>query len=148
MVRGFFAANKQNIALTTQTETKKNNEVSKQVAHTAPPQATNEKASFSSDAVKNGANDWLLAQTPVAQANMLGKVVGERCKGKTAFYQGTIKSGPRALPIPGTENDTFWSVMCTDGRSFEVEVHPDGSGQVLECSVLKAMHGGECFKKF
>ena len=86
---------------------------------------------------------------------MLGKVVGNRCKGKAAFYQGTLK-GPHASADPRlivprvdlAENDTFWSVMCADGRSFEVELHPDGSGHVLECSVLKSMRAGECFKKF
>jgi len=141
-----FTASKQTTPPTTQVaETNKKNEVSTQVAHTSPPRATND-ANFGSDAVKNSANDWLLAATPVARADMLGKAVGERCKGKTAFYQGTIKSAPHPT-IPGTENDAFWSVLCTDGRSFEVEVHPDGSGQVLECSVLKALHGGECFKK-
>jgi hypothetical protein len=120
------------------------------VASAAP--ATDRK----SDEVKNSANDWLLAQPDAARAAMLGKVVGDKCKGKTAFYQGTIKSDSHAsadprpkLPIlPGAENDTFWSIMCYDGRSFEVEVHPDGSGQVLECAVLKTMHAGECFKKF
>jgi hypothetical protein len=143
---GIFTASQQIIPPAIQVvETNKKNEVSKQVAHSPLTQATKEKVSQRSDGVKNGANDWLLAQTPVVQADMLGKTVGERCKGKTAFYQGPIKNG---LPIPGTEDDAFWSVLCTDGRSFEVEVHPDGSGQVLECSVLKAMHGGECFKKF
>jgi hypothetical protein len=109
-----------------------------------------------SDDVKNPANDWLLAQSNAGRADMLGKVVGDKCKGKTAFYQGTIKSNshasvdprPKLPTLPGTENDTFWSIMCYDGRSFEVEVHPDGSGQVLECAVLKTTHAGECFKKF
>jgi hypothetical protein len=103
------------------------------------------------DVVNNGANDWLLAQSNAGRADMLGKVVGERCKGKTAYYQGTSKSSSQGLKmatLPGTENDAFWSVQCTDGRSYEVEVHPDGSGQVLECSVLKSMHAGECFRKF
>jgi hypothetical protein len=144
--KGIFTASEKNISPTIQVvEANEKKEVSKQVAHSPLTQATKEKVSQRSDGVKNGANDWLLAQTPVVQADMLGKTVGERCKGKTAFYQGPIKNG---LPIPGTENDAFWSVLCMDGRSFKVEVHPDGSGQVLECSVLKALHGGECFKNF
>lgn len=127
-------------------------------APTAPQQQPRSGATtaVASDEVKNGANDWLLAQPNAGRADMLGKVVGDKCKGKTAFYQGTIKSDshasadprPKLPTLPGTENDTFWSIMCYDGRSFEVEVHPDGSGKVLECAVLKAMHAGECFKKF
>jgi hypothetical protein len=65
---------------------------------------------------------------------------------KTAFYQGYIRRGAGALP--GTENDAYWSIRCYDGRGYVVEVRPDGSGKVLECWVLKAMHAGECFKKF
>jgi hypothetical protein len=97
-------------------------------------------------AIKNPAHDWLLSQSSTGQVNMLAKMVGGGYRGKTAFYQGNMRSGAGALP--GTENDAFWSIRCYDGRSYEVEVHPDGSGKVLECSVLKAMHAGECFKKF
>jgi hypothetical protein len=41
--------------------------------------------------VKNPANDSLLAMSPRHQADILGKIAGEACKGKTAFYQGTMK---------------------------------------------------------
>jgi hypothetical protein len=123
---------------------------------TAPrqPQSTTATKAGAADEVKNGTNDLLLSQPNAAQADMLGKIVGERCKGKTAFYQGTIKSASHADPrpklstLPGTGDDAFWSVTCADGRSFAVEVHPNGSGLVLECSALKSMHAGECFKKF
>jgi len=109
-----------------------------------------------SDQVQNPANDWLLVHNGAARAERLGRVVGEGCKGQTAFYQGTIKTvshvssdpRPQAPVLPGTENDAFWSVRCADGRSYEVEVHPNGRGQVLECSVLKRLHASECFKKF
>jgi hypothetical protein len=113
-------------------------------------------ATAPSSGVQNPANDWLLSQSSTGQADMLGKVVGDGCKGKTPFYQGNMKSGassstdtrPKLPVLPGTENDAFWSIRCYDGRSYEVEVHPDGSGKVLECSALKAMGAGECFKKF
>jgi hypothetical protein len=100
----------------------------------------------------NPANDWLLSQSAKEQAAMLGKVVGDGCKGKTSFYMGRTekhRNQPGQLPpLSGHEHDTFWSIKCTDGRSYAVGVHPDGSGSVLECSMLKAVHAGECFKKF
>jgi len=65
--------------------------------------------------VKNPANDSLLAMSAQRQADILGKLVGEGCKGKTAFYQGAMKDMPQLngdrrpqRPVPPTnENDTF-----------------------------------------
>ena len=106
--------------------------------------------------VKNPANNSLLAMSAQRQADILGKIAGEGCKGKTAFYQGTMKDMPQPkgdrrpqLPVPpANENDTFWNVMCKNGRSYSVEVHPDGSNKVVECGAVKMFHLGECFKKF
>jgi hypothetical protein len=104
--------------------------------------------------VKNPANDSLLAMSAQRQADILGKLVGEGCMGKTAFYQGTMKDIPqpkgdrrRQLPVPpANENDTFWNVMCKNGRSYSID--PDGSNNVVECGTVKTFHLGECFKKF
>jgi hypothetical protein len=40
------------------------------------------------------------------QAKILGKIVGEKCKGKTAFYQGTMKdtAARRGLPPASTRS--------------------------------------------
>jgi hypothetical protein len=106
--------------------------------------------------VKNPANDSLLAMSPQQQADILGKIVGEGCQGKMAFYQGTMSNLPQPnddrrpqLPVPPEHgNDTFWNVMCKNGRSYSVEVHPDGSNKVVDCNTVKMFHLGECFKKF
>jgi len=80
---------------------------------------------------------------------MLGKVVGEGCIGKKAFYMGSMdEHSHKEPPIEGTEHDAFWSIKCTNGKSYSVEVHPQGDGKVLECSMLKMLHAGECFQKF
>ena len=63
--------------------------------------------------------------------------------GYLAFYMGFGDAGSGA-----GAGDGFWSIRCTDGRSFEVEVHPDGTSNVLECAVLEAVHAGHCFRKF
>jgi hypothetical protein len=104
----------------------------------------------------NPANDSLLAMSPRGQANILGKIAGEGCKGKKAFYQGTMKDIPQPkgdrrpqVPVPpANDNDTFWNVVCWNGRSYSIEVHPDGSNNVVECDVAATFHLGECFKKF
>ena len=106
--------------------------------------------------VKNPANDSLLAMAPRRQADILGKIAGEGCKGKKAFYQGTMQDIPQPkdhrrpqLPVPpANETDTFWNVMCENGRSYSIEVHPDGSNKVVECGIVETLHLGECFKKF
>jgi hypothetical protein len=90
--------------------------------------------------VKNPANDLLLAMPARRQADILGKIVGEECKGKTAFFQGTMKDIPQPkgdhrpqLPVPpANENDTFRNVLCTNGCSYSIEVHPDGSNNIVE----------------
>lgn len=90
---------------------------------------------------QNGANAYLLSLTSGARAQMLGRVIGDRCSGKDTFYMGIGTSG-------FAKNKAFWSVRCQDGRAYVVEAHPDGTSSVLECAALKALHAGECFKKF
>jgi hypothetical protein len=89
---------------------------------------------------ENGANAYLLSLTPDARAQMLGKVVGQGCIGKDTFYMGIGASG-------FAKDKAFWSVRCRDGRIYAVEAKPDGTSSVLECSVLKTLNAGECFKK-
>jgi len=103
-------------------------------------------------ASQNGANDYLMTLSPNEQAKMLGKVVGEGCRGKIAFYQGSADDhAPRQNEIPplsGHEHDAIWSVKCANGKSYSIGVHPKGDGQVIECSALEALHAGQCFRKF
>jgi hypothetical protein len=106
--------------------------------------------------VNNPANDSLLAMSAQHQADLLGKIVGDGCIGKTAFYQGTMKNMPQPegdrrpqLPVPpANENDAFWNVLCKNGRSCSIEVHPDGSNNVVKCGTVKLFRAGECFRKF
>ncbi len=90
---------------------------------------------------ENGANDYLLTLTALQRLDMLAKVIGAGCRGQRVFYKGVGTAGL-------SKNEAFWDVTCTSGKSYEIEVHPDGSSQVLECSVLEAMHAGKCFKRF
>ena len=103
-------------------------------------------------ASQNGANDYLMTLSPNEQAKMLGKVVGEGCRGKIAFYQGSTDDHaprPNEIPLqPGHEHDSIWSVKCANGKSYSVGVYPKGDSSVIECPVLEALHAGHCFQKF
>jgi hypothetical protein len=88
----------------------------------------------------NVANDRLLALSESDQAFFLGTVVNDGCRGTVPFYMG-VQSSTRAA---------FWSVRCSNGSSYGVEIEADsqGSTRILSCSVLKAVAGVDCFKKF
>lgn len=94
----------------------------------------------------NRANDWLLAQTPKVRAEKLGRVAGEGCKGVQAFYQG--KSVFNLDPQVSPKAFGLWSISCANGRSYSVLVNPEGSSKIMSCELLKAVHGGTCFKKY
>ncbi|MEO8883669.1 MAG: hypothetical protein ABI377_09715 [Devosia sp.] len=89
---------------------------------------------------KNGANDYLMAQSTSGQASLLSKAIGRGCTVKSVFFMGT---GAPNSP----KNQAFWSTKCSNGASFIVKVNPDGSNQAIECTVFEAMNGIKCFKK-
>jgi hypothetical protein len=87
---------------------------------------------------RNSENDFLLTQTPAEQASFLGVASGKDCRGTEAFFMGldTRKTG-------------FWSLRCTDGRTFMIAISPQGTSSqlVVECRVLEAMRTGKiCFR--
>jgi hypothetical protein len=86
----------------------------------------------------NPAHDILLTLSPSDQATSLGKSVGEGCVGDYAFFMGMAK-----------DKNVFWSVRCTNGKSYEVMISPDayGSTKVLECDVLQLFTKIRCFEK-
>ena len=87
---------------------------------------------------QNAANDLMLAKSADEQALALGLVAGEGCHGRRAFYMG----------ISPTDHSAYWSVRCSNGRSYEVQIAADstGSTRILDCAVVKALNMN-CFKK-
>jgi hypothetical protein len=87
----------------------------------------------------NPAQDILLNLSPSNQATFLGKSVGEGCVGTYAYFMGMA---------PDTRN-VFWSVRCTNAKSYEVMISPDATGttKVLECNVLQLVTKSRCFEK-
>ena len=88
----------------------------------------------------NPIHDRLLSLSAAAQALTIGKNVGHGCVGSLAFPMGVATTGK-------AKGLAYWSVRCKDGRSFAVQIAPNGEMFVVDCQVLKA-NGKECFKKF
>jgi hypothetical protein len=85
----------------------------------------------------NAANDHMLALPAAQQATALGRIVAERCVGIETLYQGMVKG------------QAFWSVRCSSGEAYQIEVNPDaaGSTRVLVCGNAPPL-ATECFKRF
>jgi len=89
---------------------------------------------------KNGANDYIMAQSVSGQASVLSKAIGRGCTVKSVFFMG--EGAPNS-----PKNQAFWSAKCANGASFVVKVNPDGTNQAIECTSFEALNGIKCFKK-
>jgi hypothetical protein len=90
----------------------------------------------------NAAHDMLSKLDVGARASALGGIVassGDRCRGKDAFFMG---SDPK-------DNEAYWSVRCTNGKSYEVAIKANatGSTSIMDCAALKAVADVDCFVK-
>ena len=90
----------------------------------------------------NPAHNRLSAMTESQRKDTLTTFMrsgGESCNVTKTFYQGSAKNG-----------DAFWNVACSNGKSWVIQINNNstGSTRLLECSALKAINAGECFKKF
>ena len=100
---------------------------------------TTKTSSSQTTTTGNAAHDILTTLSPNDQATSLGKSVGEGCVGNYAYFMGMARDTRNA----------FWSVRCTNGKSYEVMITPDASGstKVLECDVLQLVTKIRCFEK-
>lgn len=111
-----------------------------QPATTPPSQAPAPRSPQNAFSIGNPANDKMLALLPSEQASALGDVVKAGCVGNRAFYMGMSRK----------DHSAYWSVGCTNGKSYEVEIHADqaGSTRVLDCAILKLVAKVSCFVRF
>ncbi len=93
-------------------------------------------------APKNEYNDKLVNLSPGDRAAKLAEVIGSWCVGTSTFLMGISESGPE-------QGYAYWSLRCLDGRSFAIQIDPQGGGAAVDCETLKEQSGGrDCFKKF
>lgn len=97
-----------------------------------------QKGSLQSDPM-NVSNSSILSLAPSLQTVALSKAVEAGCVGDRSFYMGDDRSNGYA----------FWSLACSDGREFLVELLPDreGTTKVLDCPTAKLTAGVTCFKQ-
>lgn len=91
-------------------------------------------------ASSNPAHDALSSMSEAQQAMYLGQMTGHECEGTKAFFRGLSNSGR-------SKGNAFWSVGCSNGKSYSIEVESGGEGNVLDCKLVLAV-GQDCFKKF
>jgi len=88
----------------------------------------------------NPTHDRLSGLPPAEQAKILAKNVGHGCVGASAFPMGVANTDK-------WKSIAYWSIKCKDGRSFAIQIAPNGETFIIDCRVLQA-NGKECFKKF
>lgn len=93
-----------------------------------------------SEARTNKAHEMLSALDSDTQKTMLTQLFtssNEECKVTYAFFQG----------LDDATGDAFWNVRCEKGKSLSIQIRNDDGGSVimLECSILQAVAGVECF---
>jgi len=92
---------------------------------------------------RNEANKRLMALSESDRRTFFFVVLNmsrEHCAEVTrTFYQGSAKPSWNAI----------WNVACRDGPAYVIQVMSDeqGSAKVMTCGQLRAMGGGECFRK-
>ncbi len=94
----------------------------------------------STTVLANLIHDRLMASSEKERNEKLSYAVqDEGCRVTRSFFQGLDKS-----------RNAFWNVACSNGKKLVIMIKNDrqGSTKVLECGVMKAMGGAECFKKF
>lgn len=86
----------------------------------------------------NPTTERLLALSESDATFVLAESVGQQCTGSESFYMGVDE-----------EHDAFWSVRCTTGNTYMVEIHPDktGSTRVLDCPTFETVAHLSCFEK-
>jgi hypothetical protein len=91
----------------------------------------------------NPAHDRLMHADLATRATALGLMVvssGDSCKGRDTFFMG----------MNSQDNGAFWSVHCTNGKSYAVNISANSTGSttVLDCAGLKAVADTDCFVTF
>jgi hypothetical protein len=98
--------------------------------------------SYSTPKTGNLAHDLLSTKPEDVRAMFLAHVVessGYLCTGTKTFFMG----------LNPKDNEAYWSVRCTSGKSYEVAIKADATGHtsVVDCAVMKAMADVDCFVK-
>jgi len=99
-------------------------------------------AGVAQTAADNPYSDELARMSPEERASKLASFLGLWCIGTKPFYMGLTKQGLG-------KGYAYWSITCAGGKSYMVQLFPDGQGLAVDCHVLKQQgQGRECYKTF
>lgn len=92
------------------------------------------------EAFANPMHDKLMSFSAAQRNQVFTKFVqGENC-GKVVknFFWGRH-----------SDDSVVWDVQCSSGRAYHIKIQPDanGSSQIMDCKVAKAVANIDCFKK-
>jgi hypothetical protein len=96
-----------------------------------------------SSATANPINDQVAALTEEKRQVIFARMMqreGEKCTSVSrTFFQGSSSDGA-----------AFWSISCAGAKDWQIMIKNATQGDIkfLDCSVLKAVGGGQCFTKF
>ena len=106
------------------------------------PRSASTTGATAGEHLVNTMSDTIAAMTEPRRADALARLLADEPCGSVSrtFYQG----------IDRTSGSAFWNVRCANGRSYAVSIAADaqGSARTLDCKVLKAVAGTDCFTKF
>jgi len=110
--------------------------------NTTESKTTTPEYLHTSPSTGNLAHDMLMTKPPDFRASALANIAassGYRCTGKEAFFMG----------LNPKDNEAYWSVRCTNGKSYEISIKADATGHtsVVDCAIMKAMADVDCFAK-
>ena len=90
----------------------------------------------------NPVNDKLLRLSPPRRTATLARAVGHWCIGTETFLMGLVPAGRG-------QGNAYWSLRCTDGSAWAIQIDPLGDVTAIDCDSYRANGAGkECFKKF
>jgi len=91
---------------------------------------------------ENRFNDALMQLPPQERAGKLADHLGVWCIGTKPFFMGVTKVG-------AAKGYAYWSITCAGGKSYMIQIAPDGKGAAVDCQTLKqGGEGRECYKTF
>jgi hypothetical protein len=99
-------------------------------------------APTAADENENPYNATIMRLPPPQQAKQLSTFVGFDCIGTKPFLMGVTKQGP-------AKGYAYWSLECAGGKSYMIQLTPDGAAATIDCQTLKQDgQGRECYKAF
>ena len=78
----------------------------------------------------------LFSTSTSERAILLGQLIPDGCVGSDSLLMGS------------KGDDTYWSVKCSNGKSYSIQIGSNGKTKYMDCAVLKAVARLDCSRTF